>query len=28
MVTQVLTSPYHLVAIDKFDGPVKFTRAQ
>ena len=27
MVTQVLTSPYHLVTIDKFDGPVKFTRA-
>jgi len=28
MVTQVLTSPYHLVTIDRFDGPVKFTRAQ
>ena len=27
MVTQVLTSPYHLVTIDKFDGPVKFIRA-
>jgi PrcB C-terminal len=28
MVTQVLTSPYHLVVIDKFDGPIKFTRAR
>lgn len=28
MVTQVLTAPYQLVTIDKFDGPVKFTRAQ
>ena len=28
MVTQVLTAPYHLVTIDRFDGPVKFTRAE
>jgi len=28
MVTQILTAPYQLVTIDKFDGPVKFTRAQ
>ena len=28
MVTQVLTAPYQLVTIDKFDGPVKFTRAE
>jgi hypothetical protein len=28
MVSQVLTAPYQLVTIDKFDGPVAFTRSQ
>ena len=28
MVTQILTSPYQLVTIDRFDGPVKFTRSE
>jgi hypothetical protein len=28
MVTQVLTSPYHLVSIERFAGPVRFARAK
>jgi hypothetical protein len=27
MVTQVITMPYHLVSIGRFEGPVRFTRA-
>ena len=26
IVTQVITTPYHLVTVDRFDGPVRFTR--
>jgi protease stability complex PrcB-like protein len=28
IVTQVITMPYELVTIDRFDGHVRFTRAQ
>jgi hypothetical protein len=28
IVTQVITMPYELVTIDRFDGKVRFTRAQ
>lgn len=28
MVTQVITMPYHLVSIARFEGPVRFTRAK
>ena len=28
MVAQMLTSPYHLVQIEKFGGPIRFKRAQ
>jgi protease stability complex PrcB-like protein len=28
MVTQVITAPYHLVTIDRFDGPITFKRAE
>jgi hypothetical protein len=28
MVTQAFTAPYHLVTIDKFDGPIQFKRAR
>ena len=27
MVTQAFTAPYHLVTIDKFEGPIQFKRA-
>jgi hypothetical protein len=28
IVTQVITMPYHLVTIDRFVGPIRFTREQ
>jgi hypothetical protein len=28
MVTQVITMPYHLVTVERFAGPVRFTRAR
>jgi hypothetical protein len=28
IVTQVITMPYHLVTVDRFDGPVRFVRDQ
>ena len=28
MVTQMITSPFHLVRIDRHDGPVRFRRVE
>jgi hypothetical protein len=28
MLAQVITAPFHLVSVEKFDGPVKFEKAE